>query len=213
MCACDYACASAAYSIRPCLPAHRPAMLAVPWLLIRTSVYYMTSALHCKAFMACPSARLACSLAITSGMVGQVNSASLVEPLLGARLPLLQAHIAKPQGCSSSCFSHESSQDGIDLGREYCSACIRADSASTNVGLSPVSRSPFSGLSDPCTTLRPVCTAKSPRIVPASASRGFVAPMSLRADLTTPLPSQTCSHRSSHTCLSAAAKQRGKKGR
>ncbi len=29
-------------------------------------------------------------------------------------------------------------------------------------------------------------------MVPASASRGFVAPISFRADLTTPSPSHTC---------------------
>jgi len=36
----------------------------------------------------------------------------------------------------------------------------------------------------------PVSTAKSPLIVPGSACKGFVAPISLRADGTTPTPSQ-----------------------
>ena len=58
----------------------------------------------------------------------------------------------------------------------------------------PVSRSPFSGLSLPWTTLRPVCTARSPLMVPGSASKGFVAPMSFLADFTTPSPSHTCKH-------------------
>lgn len=44
----------------------------------------------------------------------------------------------------------------------------------------------------PAPPAQPTCTAKSPRMVPDSASSGLVAPISLRALFTTPAPSHTC---------------------
>lgn len=72
---------------------------------------------------------------------------------------------------------------------------VLAGVQSTKLSLPPnqseASRSPFSGLSLPWITFLPTSMAKSPRIVPGSDSKGLVAPMSLRADFTTPLPSHT----------------------
>ncbi len=45
---------------------------------------------------------------------------------------------------------------------------------------SAISRSADSGPSEPCTRFSPVSSARSPRIVPGAASRGFVAPITVR---------------------------------
>src|SRR4029077_12649970 len=56
---------------------------------------------------------------------------------------------------------------------------------------SEISRAADSGESEPCTRLKVTSVANSPRIEPASASSGFVAPISWRAATTALSPSST----------------------
>ena len=70
-------------------------------------------------------------------------------------------------------------------------ALVQVTRASPCPNQSAVSRSPFSGESLPWMTFLPVTMAWSPLIVPGSAASGLVAPISLRAEATTPAPSQT----------------------
>lgn len=133
-------------------------------------------------------------------LIPSVNQSAAVQHMAWCRRPVNMKCKSAP------CATHTP-----DMQQAAAAATVAADSTATLVDFlaqcarTPVSRSPFSTLSLPCTMLRPTSMAKSPRIVPGSAARGLVAPISLRADATTPAPS--------HTYLTGCSTQRRSRGR
>ena len=69
---------------------------------------------------------------------------------------------------------------------------LRRSSISTPAKQNAISVRAFSGLSEPCTELASMLSAKSLRIVPSAALAGFVAPITSRFLATAPSPSSTC---------------------